>query len=414
MAAAAGALILAAGSAMAKPELPPCPDLSGSFGSSMTAAARPLGALCDSWRTLDDRLQSLGISVGVNWVMEGFKNFRGGITTAGAQPASTLDVYLSLDTQPLFHLPGGKFYVDLEDHAGDDPSTDLVGDLQVFDKLNYSPYLQIFEIWYQQRLFGDWLRIKVGKIDANTEFSVITNGLGFINSSTQVTPTLFVFPTTPDPMPGINVFFTPGKLFYASFGAFYSNSGERFLDFTGAPYAIQPTRNGTFLIGETGLTWSHLPELRTDGDARLGFWGHTGSFKKFDGKAANSAGGMYAIFDQTLWRRAGNDNARALRGFLEYGRTGQSLSSIYEHFGGGITWTGFPGRPHDTIGFSPQYARLSPDAGFPHDYELALETFYNLRLNRQLSLQPDLQYIIDPGGTYPDALVGTVRLKVNL
>jgi porin len=124
---------------------------------------------------------------------------------------------------------------------------------------------------------------------------------------------------------------------------------------------------------------------------------------------------MYAILDQTLWRSsAPRDRTRALRGFLEYGRTEQSLSSIYEHLGGGITWTGFPYRPHDMAGFSPQYARLSPEAGFPHGYELALEGFYNLRLTHQLSLQPDLQYIIDPGGTYPDALVGTIRLKVNL
>lgn len=414
MALAGVALMLAAGAAIARAAVPLLPATPATATSPMAGATRSLEELLDNWRSLDNHLQAAGISVGANWVMEGFKNFRGGITTAGAEPASTLDVYLSLDTRPLFDLEGGEFYVDLEDHAGDDPSTDLVGDLQVFDKLNYSPYLQVFEIWYQQKLFGNWLRIKAGKIDANTEFSVITNGLGFINSSTQVTPTLFVFPTTPDPMPAVNLFFTPGKFFYASFGAFYSNSGVRFLDFTGNPYEIQPTRNGAFLIGETGLTWRHLPELEASGDMRLGFWGHTGSFRKFDGQSQTGAEGMYAILDQTLWESATGDRARALRGFLEYGRTEDGLSPIYEHFGGGITWTGFPDRPRDTMGFSPQYARLSPQAGFPNDYELALEGFYNLRVSSRLSLQPDLQYIVNPGGTYPDALVGTIRLKVNL
>ncbi len=45
----------------------------------------------------------------------------------------------------------------------------------MFDKLNFSPYLQVFELWYQQKLFDGRLRIKLGKVDANTEFSVITD-----------------------------------------------------------------------------------------------------------------------------------------------------------------------------------------------------------------------------------------------
>ncbi len=60
--------------------------------------------------------------------------------------ASTLDLSLSLDTERLIRLRGGQFYIGLKDHAGRDPSQVLVGHLQVFEKLNYSPYLQIFEL----------------------------------------------------------------------------------------------------------------------------------------------------------------------------------------------------------------------------------------------------------------------------
>ncbi len=45
----------------------------------------------------------------------------------------------------------------------------------MFDKLSFSPYLQFFELWYQQKLFDGRLRIKLGKVDANTEFNVITD-----------------------------------------------------------------------------------------------------------------------------------------------------------------------------------------------------------------------------------------------
>lgn len=409
------ALLLSAGVTVAA-SAGPAPQAQPAASPNTCGAAGLWNTAAGNWWALHDHLQTIGISLGAYWVMEGFRNFRGGKDTNDTVPASTLDLNLAVDTQKLLHLPGGTFYADLEDHAGRDPSAVLVGDLQIFDKLNYSSYLQVFELWYQQKFFDDTLRVKAGKVDANTEFSVITNGLSFVNSSSQVTPTLFVFPTTPDPSPGINLFFTPDNLFYASFGIYYANHSERFLDFTGRPYAVQPTPGGAFLIGESGLTWRRLPGLGTDGDLRLGLWGHTGTYGKFDGGTRHGVEGLYLIFDQTLWKpTSAKDDGRGLRTFLEYGYTDRSVSPIYQHFGGGVTWTGLlPGRPYDVIGFTPQYARLSPGLGVPHNYELALETFYNLRLTAQVALQPDLQYIVNPGGQYPDALVGTLRLKVGL
>jgi carbohydrate-selective porin OprB len=42
-----------------------------------------------------------------------------------------------------------------------------------------------------------------------------------------------------------------------------------------------------------------------------------------------------------------------------------------------------------------------------------MELFYRLQINHWATLMPDLQFIINPGGQYPDALVGTIRLTVN-
>ncbi|MGH7908106.1 MAG: carbohydrate porin [Candidatus Binataceae bacterium] len=138
---------------------------------------------------------------------EGFQNFRGGVDTAPTVIASTLDVHLGVDTSKAFDWPGGELYADLRDHAGRNPSSLLVGDLEIFDKLNYTPFLQAAELWYQQKLFKGRLRIKIGKVDANDEFSVIDNGLPFLSSSTQVSPTIFVFPTIPTRCP-VSMFFS--------------------------------------------------------------------------------------------------------------------------------------------------------------------------------------------------------------
>lgn len=361
------------------------------------------------------RLEKAGITIDARLVLEGFKNFRGGLNTSSVVESSTSDLSLALDTEKLLNRQGGKFYVDMEDHAGQNPTMDLVGDLQVFDSLNSSPYLQIFELWYEQKLFDGKLRLKMGKVDANTEFSVIDNGLDFINSSSQVSPTVFLLPTTPAPMPSANAFFTPSESYYAGFGAYYSNRSVDFGNLEGSPQDAQLSENGTFLIGETRLRWRRALVFKSDGNLKLGAWGHTGTFTRFDGSQQQGVYGYYAILDQTLWQpSAGPEGRQGLGAFLEYGRTQRSVNTIDWHAGAGLAWTGLLGaRPDDVIGFSPQYAHISPQAGLPHSYELAIEMFYKLQIAPWAVLKPDLQYIVNPGGQYADALVGTLRLTVN-
>lgn len=357
-------------------------------------------------------LEDSGVRTGASLVLEGFKNFEGGLGNRGVVGASTLDLNVTLDLQKLFGLKNGEIYADLEDHAGQDLSATIVGDLQVFDKLNSASYLQLFEFWYQQQMFGDKLRLKIGKIDANTEFSVIDYGLPFINSSTQVSPTVFLFPTTPDPMPGINLFFKPTASFYASAGAFYANRSERFGDFIGNPQDNQLSEFGGFFILETGFEWSGTFLLPHPGNLKLGGWGDNGTFSRFDGTAQNGTGGIYAILDQTVIKP---DCSRSVKAFLEYGLTQQTINPVDEHFGAGITWSGpLSFRPKDLMGLTGQYARCSAGADLWYAYELALEWFYKIRVGSWGAVMPDLQYIIHPGGEYRNALVGTARLEVQL
>ena len=387
--------------------------------ATVPAAATPDNSSFDDkatggWWGGRQRLETAGLSLNAQLVLEGFNNFQGGVDT-GADGASTFDLNLALDTEKVFNWKGGKFYADLQDHAGQDPSTALTGDLQVFDKLNSPSYLQLFEFWYQQELFDGSLRLKLGKVDANTEFSVVDNGLPFLNSATQVTPTITPFPTTPDPMPSADVFFTPIKSWYASFGVSYANRSDTFGDFTGHPQSIQPADNGMLFIGETGLLWQHAPFLDADGNLKTGAWGHTGTFSQLDGGQQSGSDGCYAIFDQTLWQPAGEpEQGRGLRTFLETGHTQSSVSVIDRNTAGGVTWTGpLALRPDDVLGFSSNYAHLSQQARLPHSYELALEWLYQATLTKWATLMPDVQFIIHPGGQYPDAVVGTLDLTIQ-
>lgn len=360
------------------------------------------------------RLKDNGVSFGVSESLEGYHNFMGGVRT-GSAAASTFDANVSFDMEQLLHIPGGKLYADFEAHSFQNPTELLVGDLQVFDKNTADPFAQMFELWYQQKFFNHTLRVKIGKVDANAEFSLINNGLDFMTSSAHVTPTLFVFPTFPDPMPSVNVFFTPGKLFYASVAAYDANGNDHFLDFSGKPNAVQASLNGTLWIGETGLTWSKLFGNGHDGNLRLGIWKHTGQFTRTDDNSAvHGADGLYIVMNHTIWKpRFDNDTERGLRMFLEYAHSNKNVAPVYQHFGGGLVWKGIAAtRPDDEIGICTQYGKISPKPGLLWNHEQTVESFYKIVLGSWINIQPDAQYIVHPGGQYSNALVGTLQLDL--
>lgn len=360
-------------------------------------------------------LKQYGIYPGISGSLEGYDNLAGGIRT-GRVASCLWDLNLNLDLEKTLSIRGGLIYGDLEDRALGNPTRSLVGDLQVFDKNSSDPFLQVFELWYQQILFHHSLRLKLGKVDANSEFSLINNGLDFETSSAHVTPTFFVFPTFPDPMPSLDLFFSPGKLFYASAGVFLANSRDHFLDIYGHPEAVQSSPGGSLLIAESGLTWGGPGGLGRDCNLRIGLWKHTGRFRRPGGSGQQGTQGFYVVLDQTLWKPSPpGDPGRGLRIFLEFAVSDPRVSAIYLHSGGGIEWTGLSAkRPMDALGFSSQYARISPTQQSIRPFEWAQESFYRFQLFSWLNLQADLQYILNPGGLYPHALVSTLQLNLNL
>jgi porin len=145
----------------------------------------------------------------------------------------------------------------------------------------------------------------------------------------------------------------------------------------------------------------------------------------------NSNWGIYAIADQALGRGAN----LFLRGGYAPGE--RNLVSFY--LDGGIGFKGpIGGRPDDVLIFGAAYARISPDAavrdrqtlsvaglsGPVRDEETVVELSYAEVLTPWLTLQPDLQYIVHPGGHIPrpddpahaldDALVAGMRMTLVL
>ncbi|MHC4852690.1 MAG: carbohydrate porin, partial [Planctomycetota bacterium] len=248
----------------------------------------------------------------------------------------------------------------------------------------------------EQRWLGDAFRLKIGKVDANSEFAYADAANEFINSSSGFSPTLFVFPTFPDPAVSVNLFLTPTAGVEIGVGVYNADddgaySGRRFLS---------ARFDEVYAIAEAAFSWEHL------GLARAG--------------AENDTSGYYLVAEREIWRVDPDDpeDSRALRMFLQYGWADQDVSEFQHHVSLGLEHKGlFPCREIDTTGFMASYADLSDvsSAGFRHD-ETAFEVFHHFQVTPYLGIKPVLQYVVNPSGSQAidDALVATIRFEVRL
>src|SRR5690348_4669957 len=171
-----------------------------------------------------------GIAINPVFTFDYIKNLRGGIDTAGASYIHQMDLAFTVQTEPLIGLKGGTFFADMFTEKGQSPE-DEVGDFAQVDEIDFGGRTQVNEIWYEQKLFNNAVRVKLGKIDTNTEFCFATHSLDFSNGGLNHTfpNSQFEFmPTAADPAWGMLVFVYPNDTFYIGGGVFDGSLVEGF------------------------------------------------------------------------------------------------------------------------------------------------------------------------------------------
>ncbi len=374
--------------------------------------------LTGDWSGRRSELEAAGIEVagGVTW--DWCAAWHGGARNRDSLDA-LLDVNVAFDLERILGLPRTLVWVDVYSVQGRDPSDD-VGDAQGFTNLQAPDTDEVAEAWIETWLC-DSCRLKFGKVDWNSEFAFTEEGGEFVNSSAAITPTIVGYPTYPDPATAVVVAWQPDELWHVGAGVF---------DGAGA-YGVRTGRHGLsgFFDAEHGDDCISVLEIGrgwtgggTWGSGRLtvGAWYHSARFDRFDGGSERGVVGGYAVLDQRLWRE-NPDDAEDRQGFgamVYVGLGDGDVADIAQHAEFGITWTGaLPQRDFDVIGVLVTHAVLSSadGAGFVGD-ETAIELLYKVQLTPAISVKPDLQYIVNPGGdpSLEDALVATLRVEIVL
>ena len=262
------------------------------------------------------------------------------------------------------------------------------------------------------------MRVKVGKVDFNSEFAFHEIGGEFVNSTGAVPPTIVGYPTYPNPAMSVNVFYVPNESWYvgaacydgaAAYGVPTGSRGPKsfFSDDDGDAY---------FLCAECGHAWAGGDSWGS-GRVVLGGFHHTADFTTFAGDTKGGTSGLWGSLEQRVWREnAQDDDGQGLGAFVAFGVADDAVSACGAAISLGVEWTGaVPGRDADMLGLGLFLCDLSDDAnaGTPDD-EIAYELLYKFALTPAVSLKPEMQYITSPGGddTADDLLVGLLRLEI--
>jgi porin len=407
-----------------------------------------------SWDGCRTELTNRGVNFFGNYQAEIWGNTTGGLAQ-GTVYTGLLKFGLNLDLEKVGWC-GASLCTSWLWLSGRDPSQDLVGNFLTISGDAGLPSLRMFELWFQQNLLGDKISLRLGQLSADTEFVISQYGATFINSSFGWPAFLYENlpgggPAYPTGTLGIRLAVTPSGWFKFQTAVFQGNVYPQDVNLHGFRWRLD-SQNGLFSINEAQFIWNQSG--RQPGQLKAGAWLNTAEFiEPNDHNLVRGNYGFYFIVDQMLCpkpAKLSEDPACALKDgkSSESGPNGDQASPVAQKSDQGLGWfgrIGFEPRDHDFIGFyfdtgltykgliptrdgdtfgvAFAYAKLSSDAlqqGSSESAgglgaEMALEATYLTQITKWLSLQPDLQFIINPGGNkgLSNALVIGGRLSIT-
>jgi len=397
------------------------------------------------WGGLRTELSDKGVTLdfGITQIIQ--HNARGGRNTHDAfEYSGSADITLKLDTAKMDLWPGGMILLNAEPkwHNGVNPH---VGSLIPVNLDAVKPnddecIMTLSEWFYQQVLFDGKLVLLAGKLDGSRAFD--TNAFAndertqFMNLALRnnavicglcpyttlgvgaiVNPTDWLSIRTA-------VLDTSGQASVPGFeSAFHSPVDMTLLhewDFKVKPFE----REGNYRVG---FAWSSkdFPHLSPKSPFRqtapllialLGLDTVNKIAPMLPTKQSRDNVVMYFNFDQWLYQEP-EDPLQGIGLFGRFGWAREDVNPIEQFYSIGMGGRGvIPGRDRDTCGLGYYHANLSDEMPPMLHSESGIEMYYNIEITPWLHVSPDLQIIVDPGGSSGSetSIVYGLRMQMSL
>lgn len=290
----------------------------------------------------------------------------------------------------------------------------LSGDSQVNSNIETGvKAFRLYEAWINQQ-FGERTSLRFGLYDLNSEFDTLDTAGLFTNGS-------FGMGTDfgQSGQNGPSVF--PFTSLAARFDVEPANGWKvRTAILDGVPGdPSRPKRTSIKLgKGDGALLVGEIEAPLKEGKLLLGHWRYTGEFDRFDGSRGQSNDGFY-LRGETHLSHEKSDPDQGLASFFRLGFADGRMNQFGKFASIGINYRGpFSGRDSDELGFAvaaaftSQHYRLSVPS---KRTEVVFEMTYRAPVTSWLTLQPDAQYVANPGAAtgVRNAFILALRAELN-
>lgn len=394
--------------------------------------------LTGDWGGWRSSLEERGLQLGAASIDEALGNPLGGVRQ-GAIYDGRLELFLNVDFERLLGWSGATFHANAYQIHGRGLSGNDLDNLLLVSNIEADRSTRLFDLWIEQEFFDRKVSVRAGRLGADDEFVTSQYAASFVNS-TFGWPAILAAnvpsggPAYPLATPGVRLRGAPTSEVSLSAAVFNGDPGGAG---TGDPQRRNASGTSFRLSGDAFVIAEAAYAINQDPDAsgrprtvKLGVWYHAGRFADqhldtsglsladpaSSGVPAMHRGdhGVYLVLDQQFSRGAPGSG---LGGFVRVAANPSDRNLVSLYADTGTTYKGLlPGRGDDVIGLAAGYARISSAArsldrdvqafsgrAIPvRDGELVLEVTYQWQMARWWVIQPDVQYIVHPGGHIAD------------
>jgi porin len=339
-------------------------------------------------------------------------NFNGGIST-GTTYLGLADLFVHFNTGNSGRWKGGEFLLHGANSHGGEPSANLIGDFQVASNIEAGNHTFLYELWYKQTFSR--VVATIGLQDMNAEFANSNVASVFLNSSFGVHSVIsdnILAPIFPLTSPGITIcWHTTDNICLKT--AVYKGCP---IDFAENPYNIKWKLNhlrGLLWVTESQFSWAGTETTINELKTGVFFHQHCPESEVINSETGNELSYDYGFY------LVGNHE------FMQIKKTNRKFSLFYQmgvsprndnfgYLGAGCLCSGLLSKTgSDELGLAMAWGMLTKERGRD---ETTFELTYKVRLNDQIYVQPDMQYVMHPGGTdlqLKNATVGLLRLGME-
>jgi len=431
----------------------------------------PEWRLCDNfsgdwWGIRTWLSEDVGVEFSLNYTMNLAGNPVGGLRQ-GLTYTDNVGFGVRLDLEKLVGWSGAALTVSGLNRSGTSLSQDYIGNQFTVQQVFGGQTVMFYGLFLTQKFWEDKAELKVGRFASGDDFAssplywlYMNNG---IDGNPQALPVNGQFSAYPWAVWAGRLRLEPSPEWNAQVGLYQVSDRTFNREYHGLNMSIQPG-DGLMILSQVGWTPEFFKRPVTaagggqhggkqttvkpnDGRVvfgeeknpppgatdRRGLPGHywfgayysTWSYPQFGRESAAANGyGFYWHADQMVYQESpGSDEGFTLWTAFVLSPQ-QNISKLPFQWNAGTVYRGLlPGRDRDTTMFGLAYGNFSNDygrAGLAYDsdpasFEMALEWGYRAQISKFFYVQPNIQYIVRPGGTgsIPNALVLGAQIGVE-